>query len=111
MKYTYHMAWKSVLYLLATMYKVRCQHSDFKICKTAVRIFVLHISFHLQNCGRTCSDFMIDYLRELADLRDSDEYAYEKEIDNIFGGAIESIGPEKIILQIPLQVNMILFEL
>lgn len=23
MKYTYHMAWKSVLYLLATMYKVR----------------------------------------------------------------------------------------
>lgn len=48
---------------------------------------------------------MIDYLRELADLRDSDEYAYEREIDNIFAGAIESMGPEKIILQIPLQVN------
>lgn len=110
MKYTYHMAWKSVLYLLATMYKVRCKHSYRIICVAIFRTLVFHSFFHLQTCGRTCSDFMIDYLRELADLRDSDEYAYEKEIDNIFSGAIQSIGPEKIILQIPLQVNIIIFK-
>lgn len=58
-------------------------------------------------CGKTCQEFMIDCLKSLADLRDSDDFAYENEVDHVFGAAIESIGPELIIREIPLQVRNI----
>lgn len=48
---------------------------------------------------------MIKCLQTLADLRESDEFPYENEVDQVFGSAIESFGPEIIIKEIPLQVK------
>lgn len=60
----------------------------------------------MQVCGKTCHHFMMSCLKTLADLRETDEFPYENEVEQVFGSAIESIGPEIIIKEIPLQVSI-----
>ncbi|XP_065225448.1 RRP12-like protein [Planococcus citri] len=77
LKYQYHNARKQVLFLLGTMYKV---------------------------CGQTCHEFMIDCLKTLANDRESEEFQYGNEIEQVFAYAIETIGPQTIIKQVPIQI-------
>lgn len=48
---------------------------------------------------------MISCLKSLADLRESDQFPYENEVEQVFAFAIETIGPQVIIQQVPLQVK------
>nr|XP_018898188.1 PREDICTED: RRP12-like protein [Bemisia tabaci] len=71
--------WKSVLRLLNLMYKV---------------------------CGKHCSSFLLPYLKTLAELRDADESNYALEIENVIGSAVFSMGPERVLEVVPLQITL-----
>ncbi|XP_071441432.1 RRP12-like protein [Hetaerina americana] len=79
LKYQYHSAWKHVFLLLSIM---------FEVCS-----------------GGPCLKFMVPSLGLLADLRDSDKFAYTREVDMAVGKAIASFGPKIVLSAIPFTIT------
>ncbi|XP_039293238.1 RRP12-like protein [Nilaparvata lugens] len=74
--YKYHGVWSHVLHLFGVLFKA---------------------------CGKSCSKALLPCLKELAELRDSAVFAYMNELDYCLGMAVRSLGPELVLLAIPLQ--------
>lgn len=55
--------------------------------------------------GKTCSDLLINSLKSLCEIRDSYKFSYNNELEHAVGSAIRSMGPEKVLGVISLQVN------
>ncbi|XP_014218682.1 RRP12-like protein [Copidosoma floridanum] len=72
----YHSAWHHVLFLLASLIKI---------------------------IGPICEAELMEILVKLRDLRDSYKFSYNSEIDYAVGAAVKSLGPERVLIAIPLQ--------
>lgn len=81
LKYQYHLAWAYVINVIGICFEVLGKYHS----KAAV---------------------MIKCLQSLADLRDSINFNYTKELDNAVGKAVITMGPDVILEAIPLNLNL-----
>ena len=78
LKYAYHESWAQVLHLLATF---------------------------LEICQGSFADLFSTCLQELADLRGSSNFSYINELDYVVGKAVRTLGPQRVLAQIPLDLE------
>lgn len=76
--YQYHAAWKSVISVLAVM---------------------------LQVIGKPCQQLMKPALTFLADMRESQNFTFNAEVESAIGTAVQSMGPRNVLSVIPLKIT------
>lgn len=58
----------------------------------------------LQVAGRNCGELLMNCIKSLSEIRDSYKFSYNNELEHAIGAALRSMGPEKVLSVIKLQV-------
>ncbi|KAL2302898.1 hypothetical protein Nmel_010351 [Mimus melanotis] len=64
---------------------------------------VLEVFF--ETCGKQCHPIMRKCLQSLCDLRLSPHFPYATEVDQAVGAAVSTMGPERLLETVPLEIN------
>ncbi|KAL1137902.1 hypothetical protein AAG570_009597 [Ranatra chinensis] len=76
--FQYHAAWTHILHLIAALFR---------------------------SCGEHGSKTVLPLVRQLGELRDSNQFAHINELENAIGSAVRTMGPQLVLQVIPFQIT------